>query len=127
MEGYTGRGGTPPSPASSAVDDEGGERQEETAKVEGEAGETGSNTSSEMLALLRECSGPGTVMTTDIVLKRLLKGKAAPDRDKVIAVYLFGSRLYGTAKHESDWDFIIVLDQWKSTAAPSTSHAQTKG
>ena len=29
--------------------------------------------------------------------------------DEVINIYLYGSRIYGTANSDSDWDFTIVV------------------
>eukprot|EP01126_Amoeba_proteus_P064355 TRINITY_DN8_c0_g1_i10.p1 TRINITY_DN8_c0_g1~~TRINITY_DN8_c0_g1_i10.p1 ORF type:complete len:101 (+),score=20.73 TRINITY_DN8_c0_g1_i10:73-375(+) len=29
--------------------------------------------------------------------------------DQVLCVYLFGSRLYGTVTQQSDWDYVVVV------------------
>eukprot|EP00005_Dracoamoeba_jomungandri_P013895 CAMPEP_0174271638 /NCGR_PEP_ID=MMETSP0439-20130205/48546_1 /TAXON_ID=0 /ORGANISM="Stereomyxa ramosa, Strain Chinc5" /LENGTH=144 /DNA_ID=CAMNT_0015361763 /DNA_START=38 /DNA_END=469 /DNA_ORIENTATION=+ len=54
-------------------------------------------------------------LSTSVVCKRLKLN----EKD-VVAVYLLGSRLWGTASWESDWDFIVVHNKWKDK---STTHS----
>lgn len=45
---------------------------------------------------------------SDPILDRFLAG-CAPLRDKIPAVYLFGSRAKGTARPDSDYDLLLVV------------------
>lgn len=63
---------------------------------------------------------PPTTMPTDteIDLEQitlLLSDKGINCPSSIQAVYLVGSRLYGTAKPGSDYDFIVVLDSFLET------------
>lgn len=44
----------------------------------------------------------------DTILKTL---EALNFTDKMVGVYLYGSRVYGTATETSDWDFVVILDK----------------
>ncbi len=47
-----------------------------------------------------------------LTMASLLKRLKLEDKN-VLAVYLLGSRLWGTATHASDYDFLIVHSSWK--------------
>jgi predicted nucleotidyltransferase len=48
--------------------------------------------------------------TLDDVIKLILNEKALENKDLILNVYIFGSRLYGYATNQSDWDFVIIVD-----------------
>lgn len=43
------------------------------------------------------------------ILSKIIRDEFARQEIVVTSVYLFGSRAKGTAKSESDWDFLIII------------------
>jgi len=44
------------------------------------------------------------------LLSKIIRDEFAKQDIDVISVYLFGSRAKGTAKSDSDWDFLIITE-----------------
>ena len=52
---------------------------------------------------------------TEVILARnILKANYDIDPDKVVGVYPYGSRLYGTAGEKSDLDLVVIVDMIKN-------------
>jgi predicted nucleotidyltransferase len=62
---------------------------------------------SEMITLMKQSK-----LNLDILISRLQLKK-----EEVLNVYVIGSRLWGTASYNSDWDFIIVHSKWKGKSS----------
>jgi hypothetical protein len=49
------------------------------------------------------------------------------DADRVMAVYVYGSRVWGTATASSDWDFVIVIRAGKGATTTTSTEVKAVG
>lgn len=45
---------------------------------------------------------------SEILIRQITVTENIVPQDSILGIYLFGSRLYGTATENSDWDFVVI-------------------